>query len=117
MRLRDFSVSPVDFPNRPSYSRICSRMEFDWIDCHFDLKKITPREVEEAFEDPFSIRLLPETDASDAETRYFSLGKTLNNRFLFSVFWTDGKNYRVIFCREMVEGEESFYERKNAEWI
>ena len=32
-------------------------MEFDWIDCHFDLKKITPPEVEEVFEDPFSIRL------------------------------------------------------------
>ena len=92
-------------------------MEFDWIDCHFDLKKITPREVEEAFEDPFSIRLLPESDNTGAETRYFSLGKTLNARFLFSVFWTDGKNYRVIFCREMEEHEESFYERKNAEWV
>lgn len=92
-------------------------MEFDWIDCHFDLKKITPREVEEAFEDPFSIRLLPETDQDDADARYFLLGKTLISRFLFSVFWTDGKNYRVIFCREMSETEISFYERKNAEWI
>ena len=92
-------------------------MEFDWIDCHFDLKKITPREVEEAFEDPFSIRLLPESDYGESETRYFSLGKTIGSRFLFSVFWTDGKNYRVIFCREMEEHEVSFYERKNAEWV
>lgn len=92
-------------------------MEFDWIDCHFDLKNITPPEVEEVFEDPFSIRLLPETENSDAETRFFALGKTINNRYLFTVFWTDGKNYRVIFCREMSEDEISFYERKNAEWI
>ena len=92
-------------------------MEFDWIDCHFDLKKITPREVEEAFEDPFSIRLLPETERSDSETRYFALGRTVNNRNLFSVFWTDGKNYRVILCREMSEQEVTFYDRKNAEWL
>ncbi len=91
-------------------------MEFDWIDCHFDLKKITPREVEEVFEDPFSIRLLPESD-NDAESRYFNLGKTINNRHLFSVFWTDGKRYRVILCRDMTEEETSFYERKNAEWL
>ncbi|MEX2577893.1 MAG: BrnT family toxin [Verrucomicrobiales bacterium] len=92
-------------------------MEFDWIDCHFDLKKIIPREVEEVFEDPFAIRLLPETDNGDAEARYFTLGKTINNRYLFAVFWTDGKNYRVIFCREMTDDEISFYERKNAEWV
>lgn len=92
-------------------------MEFDWIDCRFDLKQISPREVEEVFEDPFSIRLLPESDASGSEARYFNLGKTINNRFLFAVFWTDGKRYRVIFCREMTEEEISFYERKNAEWV
>ncbi|MBP82392.1 MAG: hypothetical protein CMO61_00925 [Verrucomicrobiales bacterium] len=92
-------------------------MEFDWIDCHFDLKKIPPREVEEAFEDPFSIRLLPESESGDGEARYFSLGKTLSSRYLFSAFWTDGKNYRVIFCRDTTDDESSFYERKNAEWI
>jgi uncharacterized DUF497 family protein len=92
-------------------------MDFDWIDCHFDLKKITPREVEEVFEDPFSIRLLPENDGVASEARYFNLGKTINNRFLFSVFWTDGKRYRVILCREMSDDEITFYERKNAEWL
>lgn len=92
-------------------------MEFDWIDCHFDLKTVTPRELEEAFEDPFSIRLLPEVEGAGGEARYFSLGKTILNRHLFSVFWTDGKNCRVILAREMTEEEVSFYERKNAEWI
>lgn len=105
------------FAVTPSLSPLLLPMEFDWIDCHFDLKKITPREVEEAFEDPFSIRLLPESGFYETETRFFLLGKTLNARLLFSVFWTDGKNYRVIFCREMEEHEEAFYERKNAEWV
>ncbi len=59
-------------------------MDFDWIDCHFDLKKITPREVEEVFEDPFSIRLLPENEGPGGEARYFNLGKTINNRYLFA---------------------------------
>ena len=90
-------------------------MEFDWIDAPFDLKEIVPREIEESFEDPFAIRLLPEEEDAGAEARYFCLGKSLNNRPLFSVFWTDGKVYRVIFCREMTEDEKSFYDRKNAE--
>jgi len=92
-------------------------MEFDWIDCHFDLKEITPREIEEAFEDPFSIRLLPEVERSDSDTRYFALGRTVGGRGLFSVFWTDGKMYRIILCREMTEQESTFYDRKNAEWL
>ncbi len=92
-------------------------MDFDWIDCRFDLKKITPREVEEAFEDPFSIRMLPENESDGGEARYYNLGKTINNRHLFAVFWTDGKRCRVVLCREMIEDEISFYERKNAEWL
>jgi len=34
-------------------------MEFDWLDTPFDLKKVSPKEIEESFEDPFSLRLLP----------------------------------------------------------
>lgn len=92
-------------------------MEFDWLDVHFDLKKVTPREIAESFEDPFAIRLLPDTDDEADEVRYFNLGKTLNNRGLFSVFWTDGKNYRIITSREMTDEEVTFYDRKNAEWL
>jgi uncharacterized DUF497 family protein len=92
-------------------------MDFDWLDVNFDLKKVTPREIAESFEDPFAIRLLPDQESAAAEARYFNLGRSLNNRGLFSVFWTDGKNYRVILCREMTEDENSFYDRKNAEWL
>lgn len=88
-------------------------MEFDWLDVHFDLKEVTRREVAESFEDPFSIRLLPD----GVEGRYFNLGRTLGSRGLFSVFWTDGKNYRVILSREFTPEELNFYERKNAEML
>ena len=73
-------------------------MEFDWLDAPFDLRKIPPKEIEESFEDPFSLRLLP--DAShDGESRFFNLGKSLSDRSIFSVFWTDGKKYRVVLAR------------------
>ena len=40
----------------------------------------------------------------------------MQNRPLFSAFWTDGKNYRVILSRDMTEDEVAFYDRKNAEF-
>ena len=91
-------------------------MEFDWLDLPFELGEITERDLEESFEDPFSIRLLPEfEDDSNRDARYFCLGKTLSNIPIFSAFWTNGKQYRVIFARKMTEAERNFYERKNAE--
>lgn len=92
-------------------------MDFDWIDAPFDLKKISPREIEETYEDPFSLRLLPENDLTGANSRFFCLGKTVGNLPVFSVFWTDGKKYRVIFAREMTADELSFYERRNTEFL
>ncbi len=92
-------------------------MEFDWLEVAFDLRKVPPKEIEETFEDPFSLRLLPEIPSADGEARYFNLGRTTNNRGLFSVFWTDGKRYRVILSREMTAEEVTFYERKNSEYV
>ena len=90
-------------------------MDFDWLDAPFDLKKIAPKEIEESFEDPFSILLLPEGGEDAEAARYFNLGKSVNDRGIFSVFWTDGKRYRVILAREMFAEEQGFYERKNAD--
>ena len=53
---------------------------FDWLDAPFDLKSIPPKEIEESFEDPFSLRLLPEGIEDDAKARFFNLGKTLGDR-------------------------------------
>jgi uncharacterized protein len=90
-------------------------MEFDWIDAPFDLKQIMPKEIEESFEDPFSLRLLPDGADEGGEARYFNLGKSITGRGVFSVFWTDGKRYRVICSREMTPEENAFYDRKNNE--
>ena len=92
-------------------------MDFDWLDAPFDLKKVTPREVEESFEDPFCLRLLPDTDKSGGDTRFFNLGKSIVGRPVFSLFWTDGKKYRVISSREMAQEESNFYDRKNNEYL
>ena len=89
-------------------------MEFDWLDAPFDLKPIPPKEIEESFEDPFSLRILPEI-GRDTEARYFNLGRSMTGRPIFTVFWTDGKAYRVIFSREMTPEEQAFFERKNLE--
>ena len=88
-------------------------MEFDWLDSPFDLKSLTPKEIEESFEDPFSFRLLPDLPGKDA--RYFNLGHSSGSRGLFSVFWSDGKKYRVILARDMTPEESLFYDRKNSE--
>jgi uncharacterized DUF497 family protein len=90
-------------------------MDFDWLDAPFDLRKLPPKEIEESFEDPFSLRLLPESITSSEDARYFNLGKSIGERCIFSVFWTDGKKYRVILAREMTPEERTFYERKNSE--
>lgn len=90
-------------------------MDFDWIDPPFDIRAVSPKEIEESFEDPFSLRMLPELDSGSRAARYLCLGRTLANRSLFSVFWTDGKVFRVISSREMTPEESAFYDRKNAE--
>ncbi len=89
-------------------------MEFDWLDAPFNLRETTPKEIEESFEDPFSLRIMPE-GMKTTEPRYFNLGKSVLGRGLFSIFWTDGKKYRVIFSRDMTTEESAFYERMNAD--
>ena len=51
-------------------------MEFDWLDAPFDLKKITPKDIEESFEDPLSLRILPDSSQGEAEARYFNLANS-----------------------------------------
>jgi uncharacterized DUF497 family protein len=93
-----------------------SIMELDLIDAPFDLGSIKPREIEEAFEDPFAIRFLPDSERTDGEARYYALGRTVGNRYLFLAFWTDGKIIRVVAVRDLSEGEQRFYDRKYAEF-
>jgi uncharacterized DUF497 family protein len=91
-------------------------MELDLIDVQFDLRAIKPRELEEAFEDPFAVRFLPDNERGDGASRFYSLGRTVADRYLFSAFTTDGKTVRVTAAREMSETERKFYDRKYAEF-
>ena len=98
---------------------ICGRvagMELDLIDVQFDLRGIKPRELEEALEDPFGVRFLPDTERADGASRYYGLGRTVADRHLFFAFGTDGKTVRVVAARDMTEGEQRFYDRKYAEY-
>jgi len=90
-------------------------MEIDFLDVHFDLTSVKPREIEEAFEDPFTIRFLPDNDREDGQIRYYALGRTIADRYLFICFWSNGAKARVIAAREMSEEEQRFYDRKYAE--
>ena len=91
-------------------------MELDLIDVNFDLKDIKPREIEEALEDPFALRILPDAERSDGESRFFALGRTVADRPLFLCFWSNGKTARIIAARTMSDAEQRFYERKYAEF-
>ena len=90
-------------------------MDLDLSESTIDLKAITPGELEEMFEDPFSLRFLPDVDREDGANRYYLLGRTVQDRYLFLCFWTDGKKNRVIAAREMSEGELRFYQRSYGE--
>lgn len=91
-------------------------MEFDWIDVPFDLTTLPPKDIEESFEDPFALKFLPDGEATNnSASRFYSLGKSLAGHGIFSVFWTDGKKYRVIYSRIMTPEEDHFYERKKTE--
>jgi len=92
-------------------------MDFDWLGVSFDLTKLPPKDIEESFEDPFSLKFLPDDNSDGTAARYYSLGKSLGGRAVFSVFWTDGKRYRVIFSRDMTSAEHDFFDRKKAEDI
>lgn len=91
-------------------------MELDILDVSFDTKLTKPREIEEALEDPFAVRMLPDNERSDGESRFYALGKTISNRYLFLCFETDGKKVRVVATRDASEDEKTFYDRKFAEF-
>jgi hypothetical protein len=88
-------------------------MEFDWNNLPFEWdSSLTPREVEESFEDPFAIRLLPDSARFAAQARFFNLGKSASGLGVFSVYRTNGKQVRVIYVRTFAPEEQFFYQRK-----
>jgi uncharacterized DUF497 family protein len=88
-------------------------MEFEW--SLYKANKLTPDEISESFEDPFSLRLLPDSNRFAVQNRFFSLGCTNDGRAVFAVYTSTGKIVRVLAARLMTEEETYFYERKTKE--
>jgi uncharacterized DUF497 family protein len=88
-------------------------MEFDWNNASFNLDgSLTQQQIEESFEDPFAVRLLPDTPRFAVQARYFNLGMSAGGVGVFSVYRTNGKQARVIHARVMEPEERVFYQRK-----
>ena len=88
-------------------------MEFDWSNPPFNLESsLTLQEIEESFEDPFAIRLLPDSPRFSVQARYFNLGVSVGGTGIFSVYRTNGKQVRIIFARPFQPEERFFYQRK-----
>ena len=88
-------------------------MDFDWTNPPFNLSEsLALRDIEESFEDPFAVRLLPDSTRFSAQARYFNLGVSAGGAGVFSVYRTNGKMVRVIFARPFEPEEKFFYERK-----
>ena len=88
-------------------------MEFDWNNPPFNLdSSLTLQEIEESFEDPFAIRLLPDSPRFTAQNRFFNLGMSSSRTGIFSVYRTNGKQIRVIHARQFQPEERFFYQRK-----
>jgi uncharacterized protein len=88
-------------------------MEFDWSNPPFELdSSLSQREVEESFEDPFALRLLPDSPRFAVQARFFNLGMSATGTGVFSVYRTNGKQVRVIHARPFQPEERFFYQRK-----
>jgi uncharacterized DUF497 family protein len=88
-------------------------MEFDWNDAPFQWDgSLSPRDVEESFEDPFAVRLLPDSGRFAVQSRYFNLGRSASGLGIFSVYRTNGRQIRVICARPFMPEEQFFYQKK-----
>ena len=88
-------------------------MEFDWNNPSFELGgSLNQREIEESFEDPFAVRLLPDSPRFGVQARFFNLGMSAVGLVIFSVYRTNGKSVRVLHARSFEPEERFFYQRK-----
>ena len=88
-------------------------MEFDWHSAPSKSEgSLIPHDIEESFEDPFAVRLLPDSSRFAVQARFFNLGKTASSGGIFSVYRTNGKVIRVLCARPFTREEQFFYDRK-----
>jgi uncharacterized protein len=89
-------------------------MEFDW--SLYNASVVSIEEVAESFEDPFSLRLLPDSNRFASQNRFVSIGASNGGKGIFAVYSSTGKVVRVIMARPMTDEESFFYERKSQEY-
>jgi uncharacterized DUF497 family protein len=70
------------------------------------------RDIEESFEDPFAVRLMPDSRRFASQARFFNLGKSAGGKGVISFYRTNGKMIRVLLARPFTAEEQFFYERK-----
>jgi uncharacterized protein len=88
-------------------------MEFDWNTPPFNLDpSISLDLIEESFEDPFAVRLLPDSPRFAVQARFFNLGLAANGLGIFTLFRTNGKQARVLFARPFEPEEKYLYQRR-----
>jgi uncharacterized DUF497 family protein len=88
-------------------------MDFDWNNTPFSIEgSLTQRDIEESFEDPFGVKLLPDSARFAVQARYFNIGMSAAGVGIFSVYRTNGKQIRVICARPIEPEERLFYQRK-----
>jgi len=90
-------------------------MEFEWSNNRPN--QLSSEEIAESFEDPFSLRLLPDSNRYASENRFFNLGCSNSGKGIFAVYASTGKVIRVVTARPMTEEETYFYQRKSQEYL
>ena len=89
-------------------------MEFDW--AYFQPAGASTDEVSESFEDPFSLRFLPDSPRFSLQNRFFNLGRTNGGKAIFAIYSSTGKIVRVVTARPATAEENYFYDRKSAQF-
>ncbi len=88
-------------------------MDFDWTNPPFNLSTaISIKDIEESLEDPFAVRLMPDSPRFSTQGRFFNLGISANGTGIVTVYRTNGKSVRVIHARTFESEEKFFYQRK-----
>ena len=89
---------------------------FEWDEGNSDKNWIRHRVARSETEEVFFNRLLIVAEdkkySTTEEIRYFSLGKTDSNRFLFVAFTIRNQHIRVISARDMNDKERRRYHEK-----
>ena len=88
-------------------------MDFDWNNPPFNLDpSLSLGLIEELFEDPFAVQLLPDSPRFEKQARFFNLGVAAGGQGVFTVYRTNGRQARVIFARPFEPEEKYLYQRR-----